>query len=41
MNHRSELECRRLILTHINYETLRQLGGIDVEGAENGKIIVL
>ncbi len=38
MNHRPELECRRLILTHINCETLRQLGGIDVEGAENGKI---
>ena len=41
MNHRPEFECLRLILTHINDETLRQLGSIDVEGAEDGKIIVL
>jgi hypothetical protein len=41
MNHRPELEYRRLILTHMNDETLRQLRSIDVEGAEDGKIIVL
>jgi hypothetical protein len=41
MNHRPELECRRLILTHINDEMLRQLGSLDVEGAADGKIVVL
>ena len=41
MNHRPELECRRLILTHMNDEMLRQLGSLDVEGAEDGKIVVL
>ena len=41
MNHRAELECRRLILTHMNDDMLRQLGSLDVEGAEDGKIVVL
>jgi ribonuclease BN (tRNA processing enzyme) len=41
MNHRPELECRRLILTHMNEEMLRQLGNLNVEGAEDGKIVVL
>ena len=41
MNHRPELECRRLILTHMNDEMLLQLGSLDVEGAEDGKIVVL
>ncbi len=41
MNHRPELECRRLILTHMNDEMLRQFGSLDVEGAEDGKIVVL
>jgi ribonuclease BN (tRNA processing enzyme) len=41
MNHRPELECRRLILTHMNDEMLRQLGSFDVEGAEDGKIVFL
>jgi ribonuclease BN (tRNA processing enzyme) len=41
MNHRPELECRRLILTHMNGEMLHQLGSLDVEGAEDGKIVVL
>jgi ribonuclease BN (tRNA processing enzyme) len=41
MNHRPELECRRLILTHMNDEMLRQLGNLDVEGAEDGTIVVL
>ena len=41
MKHRPELECRRLILTHMNDEMLRQLGNHNVEGAEDGKIVVL
>ena len=41
MYHRTELECRKLILTHMNDEMLRQLGSLDVEGAEDGQIVVL
>ncbi len=41
MNHRAELECRRLILTHMNDDMLRKLGSLNVEGAEDGKIVVL
>jgi ribonuclease BN (tRNA processing enzyme) len=41
MDHRTELECRKLILTHMNDEMLRQPGSLDVERAEDGRIIVL
>ena len=41
MDHRTELECRKLILTHMNEDMLRRLGSLDVEWAEDGKIIVL
>ncbi len=41
MNHRTELDCRRLILTHMNDGMLRRVGSLDVEGAEDGKIVVL
>jgi ribonuclease BN (tRNA processing enzyme) len=41
MDHRTELECRKLILTHMNDDMLHRLGSLDVEGAEDGKIVVL
>ncbi|MDQ3911185.1 MAG: MBL fold metallo-hydrolase [Actinomycetota bacterium] len=41
MNHRTELECRRLILTHMNDDMLNKHGSLDIEGAEDGKIVVL
>ena len=41
MSHRTELECRKLILTHMNEDMLRRLGSLDVEWAEDGKIVVL
>jgi ribonuclease BN (tRNA processing enzyme) len=41
MGHRTELECRRLILTHMNDEMLGRLGSLDVEGAEDGMVVVL
>ena len=41
MNYRTELECRRLILTHMNDDMLHKLGGLDIEGAEDGKTVVL
>ena len=41
MEHRSELECRRLILTHMSEDMLRRLGGIEAERAEDGKSLSL
>lgn len=41
MDHRTELECRKLILTHMNDDMLHRLGSLDVEGAEDGKVVVL
>lgn len=41
MNHRAELGCRRLVLTHMNDEMLRRIKGLDTEGAEDGKSYVL
>jgi len=41
MEHRRELQCRRLILTHMSEEMLQRLGGLDVEWAEDGKAIVV
>jgi ribonuclease BN (tRNA processing enzyme) len=41
MDHRTELECRRLIVTHMNDEMLHRLGSLDVEGAEDGKVVLL
>jgi len=41
VNHRAELECRKLILTHMNDDMLHRLGSLDVEGAEDGKVVIL
>jgi ribonuclease BN (tRNA processing enzyme) len=41
LDHRAELGCRRLVLTHMNDAMLRQLPSLDVEGAEDGKSYVL
>ena len=41
MDHRTELECRKLILTHMNNDMLHRLGNLDVEGAEDGKSVAL
>ncbi len=41
IDHRTELECRKLILTHMNDDMLRRLGSLDVEWAEDGKLVVL
>ena len=39
--HREELECRRLVLTHMGEEMLRRVGELDLEGAEDDKSYVL
>lgn len=41
MDHRAELGCRRLVLTHMGEEMLHRIGELDVEGAEDGKSYVL
>jgi ribonuclease BN (tRNA processing enzyme) len=41
LNHRTELKCRRLILTHMSDEMLRRIQNLDIEGAEDGKSFVL
>ena len=41
MQHRSQLTCRRLVLTHMNDDLLRHLDAVDAEAAEDGKIILL
>jgi ribonuclease BN (tRNA processing enzyme) len=41
LDHQTDLECRRLILTHMNDDMLRRLEALDAEGAEDGKSLVL
>ncbi len=41
MDHRTELECRKLIVTHMNEGMLHRLPSLDVEGADDGKVVVL
>ncbi len=41
MDHRTELECHKLILTHMNDGMLHRLGSLDAQGAEDGKVVVL
>ncbi len=37
MDHRAELKCRRIVLTHMSDAMLRQIQNLDVEAAEEGK----
>jgi ribonuclease BN (tRNA processing enzyme) len=39
--HRGELTCRRLVLTHMNTDMLTKLAEVDAESAEDGKQIIL
>jgi len=39
--HRSQLECRRLILTHMNRDMLDRLDEAEFECAEDGQVVVL
>ncbi|MDP8950919.1 MAG: MBL fold metallo-hydrolase [Actinomycetota bacterium] len=41
MKYRAELECRRLVLTHMGEEMLNKVGDLDVEGAHDGKSFAL
>ena len=39
LRHRAELDCRRLIVTHMSEDMLRRRDALDVETAEDGKVV--
>jgi ribonuclease BN (tRNA processing enzyme) len=41
MAHRGELGCRRLLLTHMSDDMLGRIQDLDLEYAEDGKVILL
>jgi len=41
MDRRTQLGCRRIILTHMSNDMLQRLDGLDLEWAEDGKRIVV
>jgi ribonuclease BN (tRNA processing enzyme) len=41
MDRRTQLECRRLMLTHMSDDMLQRLQGLDADWAEDGKRIVV
>ena len=41
LRHRAELDCRRLIVTHMNEDMLRRRDALGVETAEDGKVVVV
>ncbi|MDQ4063300.1 MAG: MBL fold metallo-hydrolase [Actinomycetota bacterium] len=41
MDHRADLGCRKLVLTHMSDAMLSRIQDLDIEGAEDGKCYVL
>jgi ribonuclease BN (tRNA processing enzyme) len=41
LDHRARLGCRRIIVTHMNRDMLNRLGELDLEWAEDGKVVTL
>ncbi len=41
MAHRDELECKRIVLTHLGAETLAHLGELELEHAEDGTALLV
>jgi phosphoribosyl 1,2-cyclic phosphodiesterase len=41
MDHRSDLSCKRIIVTHMNQDMLDRLNSLELEYAEDGKVIIL
>jgi ribonuclease BN (tRNA processing enzyme) len=39
LRHRAELDCRRLIVTHMSEDMLRHCAALEVETAEDGKVV--
>jgi ribonuclease BN (tRNA processing enzyme) len=41
MEHRESLQCKHLVLTHMGEDVLSRLSSLDIETAEDGKVIVV
>ncbi|HKY51084.1 MAG TPA: MBL fold metallo-hydrolase [Candidatus Limnocylindria bacterium] len=41
MSHRSELDCKRIVLTHLGAETLARIGELDLDHAVDGTSVVV
>ena len=41
IDHQSELNCKRIIVTHMSEDMLNRLGGLELEHAEDGQTIAL
>jgi ribonuclease BN (tRNA processing enzyme) len=41
LSHRSELDCRRIVLTHLGAETLARIGELELEHAVDGTVLDL
>jgi len=41
LRHRARLDCRRLIVTHMSEDMLQRRDGLDVETADDGKVVVV
>lgn len=41
LSHRAQLDCRRLVVTHMSEDMLQRLDGLEVEAAEDGKLMVV
>ncbi len=41
LDHRSDLSCKRIIVTHMSQDMLDRLDNLELEYAEDGKIIEL
>ena len=41
MSHRDELDCKRMILTHLGDEMLENLDNLEIEVADDGKVVEL
>ena len=39
--HLAELDCRRVVLTHMNTDMLERVADLDLEAAEDGKVLIL
>jgi ribonuclease BN (tRNA processing enzyme) len=39
MSHRSEINCKRMVITHLGEEMLERVGELEVEAAEDGWVI--
>ncbi len=39
ISHRAEINCKRMILTHMGEDMLEKLDGSEIEVAEDGKVV--